>query len=419
MSPRTSESPLFPSSTQASSSPQDLLQQLQYPQLCRLQTPAQETQYWRDVNKGLRLKTKITVLKLLKEDMAKPRKERRTNAQLAEIAGCGTTLVKKVKRLFKKNPNLNYKDLAEVRRGPLPNFHTKIPFEVYEHLCDALTTVPSTYGLDQSSWTAAAVKDFFEIFEICVNLDFVYRYLNRMGFTSKVGKRVNPKRNPQAVREFTENEYAQIVEEAKELGEMVIFSDETSVQQGESNRGFAKRNVRSMVSYNQCNRHTGMSLLIFMGPGGFLEIFEVENAMDADTFIKCLKDLKKAYPGQKFVIVLDNCRVHHAKKVDKWLKRKNGGGGCFRFKFLPAYAPELNPVERLNNVLKNEIKKTECRSSKDVVDVAERALNKFINKASMDKSTVTNLFLDKDCSYSKIVHDKIMGDLPQKATNVA
>ena len=109
----------------------------------------------------------------------------------------------------------------------------------------------------------------------------------------------------------------------------------------------------------------------------------------------------------------------HAKKVDKWLKRKNGGRGCFRFKFLPAYAPELNPVERLNNVLKNEIKKTECRSSKDVVDVAERALNKFINKASMDKSTVTNLFLDKDCSYSKIVHDKIMGDLPQKATNVA
>ena len=41
-------------------------------------------------------------------------------------------------------------------------------------------------------------------------------------------------------------------------------------------------------------------------------------------------------------MVLDNVRYHHAKKIGRWLEKNPK----LEFVFLPAYSPELNPIER-------------------------------------------------------------------------
>jgi transposase len=61
------------------------------------------------------------------------------------------------------------------------------------------------------------------------------------------------------------------------------------------------------------------------------------------TFKKHLKKVLCDYPtAPKIIIVLDNVRYHHAKKLSKWLAATR-----IELVFLPPYSPDLNPVERV------------------------------------------------------------------------
>jgi transposase len=64
---------------------------------------------------------------------------------------------------------------------------------------------------------------------------------------------------------------------------------------------------------------------------------------NAKTFKKHLKKVLYKYrEAPKIIMVLDNVRYHHAKKLNEWLKTKPQ----LEFVFLPPYSPDLNAVER-------------------------------------------------------------------------
>ncbi len=56
--------------------------------------------------------------------------------------------------------------------------------------------------------------------------------------------------------------------------------------------------------------------------------------------LKKVLDTYKLAP--KIIMVLDNVRYHHAKKIKRWLAKKTK----LEFLFLPPYSPDLNAVER-------------------------------------------------------------------------
>ncbi len=61
------------------------------------------------------------------------------------------------------------------------------------------------------------------------------------------------------------------------------------------------------------------------------------------SFKKHLKKVLYTYrTNSKIIMVVDNVRFHHAKLLKKWL-RKHPKLELF---YLPAYSPELNPIER-------------------------------------------------------------------------
>jgi len=70
-----------------------------------------------------------------------------------------------------------------------------------------------------------------------------------------------------------------------------------------------------------------------------------EKQFDAMTFkaflIQLLRHRKK---GKRIVVMLDNARYHHAKVLREFLRKKRK---VLRLEFLPAYSPELNPIERV------------------------------------------------------------------------
>jgi transposase len=61
--------------------------------------------------------------------------------------------------------------------------------------------------------------------------------------------------------------------------------------------------------------------------------------------------LKSKCEGKRVIIVLDNLKIHYAKKLN-YLYDKD-----FKDLFLPPYSSQLNPIERLWSLLKNKRKK--------------------------------------------------------------
>ena len=77
------------------------------------------------------------------------------------------------------------------------------------------------------------------------------------------------------------------------------------------------------------------------------------DAFDAEKLIEFLAALIKD-AGKKVFLILDNLRVHHSKIVKAWVAERKDQIELF---YLPSYSPQLNPEERLNADLKQEMGK--------------------------------------------------------------
>lgn len=70
-----------------------------------------------------------------------------------------------------------------------------------------------------------------------------------------------------------------------------------------------------------------------------------EPIFNSTTFLAFLKKvLRYRMKGEKIVLILDNARYHRAKDIQPWLESHKS---LLKLEFLPAYSPELNPIERV------------------------------------------------------------------------
>jgi len=80
-----------------------------------------------------------------------------------------------------------------------------------------------------------------------------------------------------------------------------------------------------------------------LGTGQLL--FQLEEKFNAMTFQSFLeKMLSHRLSDRKLVVILDNAKYHHAKLLKPFLRRHRKQ---LKLEFLPAYSPELNPIERV------------------------------------------------------------------------
>ena len=128
---------------------------------------------------------------------------------------------------------------------------------------------------------------------------------------------------------------------------MIHWGDEMGVKNTDQvGRSFSKQGQTPVVS-NTTKRFkcTMISTVTNSGNSRFM-IFE--DSFTIHVFVKFLRKLIYKQ-DRKIFLILDNHRVHHAQKTRKWLKKHEDQIELF---FLPAYAPELNPDELLNQTVK-------------------------------------------------------------------
>ena len=77
---------------------------------------------------------------------------------------------------------------------------------------------------------------------------------------------------------------------------------------------------------------------------------------------------------------MDRHPVHRAKIVQRYLKQNN-----VKFLYLPAYSPELNPIEEAFSKIKQYIKKQKARTVDELLKVLKKAFDIItINDVKLD-----------------------------------
>jgi transposase len=98
-------------------------------------------------------------------------------------------------------------------------------------------------------------------------------------------------------------------------------------------------------------------------------------AYDATTLIGALGELRQFLGGQKATLGWDGQPAHRSKLIHTWLRRQRS---WLVVEPLPAYAPELNPVEPLWASLKGvELANLAGDSLDDIVAAAERGIHRI------------------------------------------
>lgn len=147
-----------------------------------------------------------------------------------------------------------------------------------------------------------------------------------------------------------------------------MFLDETSTPTSLTPlRGRAPRGQR-VVGRVPRGRWQAVTLLATLTPTGLGPGLQLEGAIDRRSFEQFVTELlvPQLRPGQ--TVILDNLSVHKSAVAAAAIT----AAGC-RMVFLPAYSPDLNPIEQAFSKLKTALRRAAARSRAAVMDATQTA----------------------------------------------
>lgn len=252
---------------------------------------------------------------------------------------------------------------------------------------------PDQLRLPFALWTREAVQQLLrQRFGLELSVWTVGRYLKRWGLTPQKPVRRAYERDPAAVRRWLEVEFPRIRRSARaEKGEiwwgdeMGLRSDhQTGTTWGRRGQTPAVAGTGQRFRCNMISALTNQGRLAFM---------MYERNFTEDVFLDFLRRLVRL-AGRKVFLIVDRHRVHRSRKVRQWLRRHRHQ---IRVDFLPAYSPELNPDELLNQDVKSNALGRRRPATKEEMKAGVRS---YLRSTQRSPRIVRNFFREEHVRYA-------------------
>ena len=181
---------------------------------------------------------------------------------------------------------------------------------------------------------------------------------------------LDPKKKTLAATEQREEERAQFREQMKELdARRLVVVDECGSNIALTPRyGWAPKGQRVHGSVPR-NRGKNVTLIASLGWEGIGESMILEGGTTGTLFEQYIEQIlaPTLQPGQ--IVVMDNLSCHKGEKVRLAIEAK----GCHLL-FLPAYSPDLSPIEEAFSKLKTFLRRVEARTHEALEEAVGQAL---------------------------------------------
>ena len=236
---------------------------------------------------------------------------------------------------------------------------------------------PDQLKLPFALWTSRAVRELIE--RHCgqrLGLSTVQLYLKRWGMTPQKPLARATQRSPAAVAAWLERDYPALARRAKRERAVVYWGDETGISnQDQIGRSYAPRGQTPVVG--RTAKRLSQSMISAVSNRGLMRFMLYDGALNVDRFLTFLRRLIKD-AAQKVFLIVDNLKVHHAQKVKAWAADHRHAIELF---YLPAYAPEHNPDEYLNNDVKQKLRQQPQPDSKPELIKSTRTVMRAIQRS--------------------------------------
>jgi len=217
-------------------------------------------------------------------------------------------------------------------------------------------------------------------------------YLARWGFSVQRPVKRAYKRDEERVKGWVTTEFPGISERAKNENAEIFFGDETGLQNTSNYvMGYAPIGKTPVVRTEP--KRIKVNMLSAVSNRGKLRFVLYRDNMNSEKLIDFMRRLMRD-SRKKVFLILDNLRVHHAKKVMSWLEKHKDEIEVF---YLPPYAPEYNPGELLNSDLKRGVgKRPSPRSDAEL----EHNVRSHLKSVQMNPRKIKGFFGSETTAYA-------------------
>jgi len=274
-------------------------------------------------------------------------------------------------------PKLNARQAARIRRL-ITNRH------------------PEQLLLPFALWTREAVQQLIaRRCGVAVSIRTVGRYLKAWGFTPQRPARQALEQNPAAVRRWLEQEYPAVRARAKRENALILWGDQMGVRSDQAGgRSYAPRGrtprIPATAQRFSCNQMSAVS------NQGKLYFMVFRRRFRAPVFVEFLRRLVRQV-GRKVFLIIDRHPVHRAARAQAWLAKHLRQ---IELVWLPAYSPELNPDEYLNQDVKANAVATQ--RPRDAAEL-EASLRSYLRATQKRPELVRRYFQAEPVRYAAAV----------------
>ena len=143
-------------------------------------------------------------------------------------------------------------------------------------------------------------------------------------------------------------------------------------------RSWAPRGHTPVIRHHFNGKRASMAVALCygsLGGGAAVAFHHQHGADDTDTLIGALGEPRASLGGEKATLVWDGLPAHRSLAMAAWLRRQRS---WLVVEPLPAYAPDLNPVEPLWSSLKGvELANLAADTMEEVTAAAERGIQRI------------------------------------------
>jgi len=109
-------------------------------------------------------------------------------------------------------------------------------------------------------------------------------------------------------------------------------------------------------------------------------LIEFPESNRAEDFVSFLRKMREANPEKRIVIILDNFRTHHARKVREEAEKLN-----ISLVYLPPYSPDLNPIENVWKSVKRAVSEKSPLNIKELKETIAKTFKKITKSIILAK----------------------------------
>ena len=315
----------------------------------------------------------------------------KSNSDIAEVLDVSERHVRNTKRIYAEQGIAGIKPKKRGRKkGEQRSLTPEQEKEIARQIVDK---DPEQLKLPGCMWTRNNIRDLIKrMYNIDMPLSTLGYYLERWGFSVQRPRKQAYKQDEIKVNKWLNVEFPGITKRAKAQNAEIFFGDETGIQNTASYvKGYAPVGQTPVLKVE--SKKMKINMLSAISNKGKLRFIIYKDNMNSDKLIDFMRRL--IYDSKKKVLlILDNLRVHHSKKVRDWLDKHKDSIEVF---YLPPYSPEYNPDELLNADLKRNVGNRAMPSN---IDQLESNVRSYMKQTQLNPSKVISFFGSKWTNYA-------------------